>query len=378
MRARVPGFCMVEGCGRQAQVTGFCQLHYDRWRRFGDPLYVRPVKPPRERLPRPVKLCTITGCERRAIARGFCDKHYARWRAHGDPLHVAKRGRPLPTALCAVEGCERQAVTRGFCKPHYERWRLHGHPLRERETRPRTGQDRLRAWLAEHPNPCLTYNLQEIGDEFGMTRERVRQLILKVTGQPWGRRGGEARRAKTDRLLADFLEAHPEAMLIADLRGMSLREIGEAIGIAESQVQQSWKRLGLPPRSLQTLTPGERAARRTETLYLETCVSCGAEFPWTPQKERNRRAKGTRVVCSTGCGIRQAIREGQKWGRHSEGKEKWGARILRMETCITCGVEFPWTNRRERDRKAQGCRIVCSRGCGQRAAHQEKLERGEP
>lgn len=31
------------------------------------------------------RTCTIDGCNSSAVARGWCDKHYRRWRRHGDP-----------------------------------------------------------------------------------------------------------------------------------------------------------------------------------------------------------------------------------------------------------------------------------------------------
>lgn len=33
--------CDVEGCERSRKAYQFCNLHYQRWRRFGDPLYTR-------------------------------------------------------------------------------------------------------------------------------------------------------------------------------------------------------------------------------------------------------------------------------------------------------------------------------------------------
>lgn len=30
--------------------------------------------------------CSIAGCGKRVLARGWCDMHYTRWRRHGDPL----------------------------------------------------------------------------------------------------------------------------------------------------------------------------------------------------------------------------------------------------------------------------------------------------
>ena len=42
----------------------------------------------------PAKDCTVDGCTSAAICRGWCEKHYYRWRRHGDPLTVRKTGVP--------------------------------------------------------------------------------------------------------------------------------------------------------------------------------------------------------------------------------------------------------------------------------------------
>lgn len=34
--------CSIEGCDGHAVVRGWCQTHYDRWHRFGDPLVIKP------------------------------------------------------------------------------------------------------------------------------------------------------------------------------------------------------------------------------------------------------------------------------------------------------------------------------------------------
>ena len=36
--------------------------------------------------------CTIAGCTSPHEARGWCEKHWKRWRKHGDPLKVASNG----------------------------------------------------------------------------------------------------------------------------------------------------------------------------------------------------------------------------------------------------------------------------------------------
>jgi hypothetical protein len=40
--------------------------------------------------------CNVDDCEAPAEKRGFCDLHYTRWRRHGDPLIVLRRHRAEP------------------------------------------------------------------------------------------------------------------------------------------------------------------------------------------------------------------------------------------------------------------------------------------
>lgn len=67
--------------------------------------------------------CTIGDCEKPSRKRSWCDMHYARWRKHGDPAYQ----RPKPD--CSIEDCTKQAIARGWCATHYWRWQRHGDPL---------------------------------------------------------------------------------------------------------------------------------------------------------------------------------------------------------------------------------------------------------
>ncbi|MBM6622643.1 hypothetical protein JTF08_13590 [Micrococcaceae bacterium RIT802] len=88
--------CSVDGCDREAKGgRGFCGLHYQRFRKHGDPLVIKQRGPTAgfraEKVPVP---CSVDGCERDVEARGFCPLHYGRFRRHGDPLVVKPKGRP--------------------------------------------------------------------------------------------------------------------------------------------------------------------------------------------------------------------------------------------------------------------------------------------
>ena len=41
-------------------------------------------------MPKPIKYCSIVGCVNRCYGHGWCNKHYSRWRRNGDPEKVVK------------------------------------------------------------------------------------------------------------------------------------------------------------------------------------------------------------------------------------------------------------------------------------------------
>lgn len=75
--------CTVPGCTGVHEARGYCQKHYRRWKRHGDPNHQ----------PTP-RSCTIPDCDRPHRARGWCDTHYAAWKRNGDPTtrHQAPHG----------------------------------------------------------------------------------------------------------------------------------------------------------------------------------------------------------------------------------------------------------------------------------------------
>ncbi|WP_433379404.1 hypothetical protein [Streptosporangium sp. CA-115845] len=72
-----------------------------------------------------------TRCPRPAIARGWCNKHYVRWQRTGDPL--GNRSRAGQYTFCAVvedgRTCGERSVSKGMCRKHYSRFQRHGNPL---------------------------------------------------------------------------------------------------------------------------------------------------------------------------------------------------------------------------------------------------------
>lgn len=120
--------CLVVGCEREYSAKGYCRYHYEKFRKYGDPLASKPkrkesvcaIRTSRKENP----ICSIEGCEKPVQARGWCSMHYKRWEEHGDPLANFTRTR----GECLVEGCSEPAHAKGYCLVHYSRWRRSGDP----------------------------------------------------------------------------------------------------------------------------------------------------------------------------------------------------------------------------------------------------------
>lgn len=59
--------------------------------------------------------CSIDECEKRVLARGWCDKHYKRWQKHGDPLIAQSQPK--------ARACKHGDSTRTYRAPEYAAWR---------------------------------------------------------------------------------------------------------------------------------------------------------------------------------------------------------------------------------------------------------------
>lgn len=64
------GICGVLGCGRVYRSKGLCREHY--MEKFGAGLKDQP--------------CSVPECKRPLYRRGWCAGHYQRWKKYGDPL----------------------------------------------------------------------------------------------------------------------------------------------------------------------------------------------------------------------------------------------------------------------------------------------------
>lgn len=61
--------------------------------------------------------CKVAGCDREHYGSGYCDPHWRRWKRTGDPGTVEIR--PYAIGVCGYEGCGRQHSAGGWCATHY-------------------------------------------------------------------------------------------------------------------------------------------------------------------------------------------------------------------------------------------------------------------
>lgn len=72
--------------------------------------------------------CSVKGCQSPVKGRGWCNLHYHRWRAYGDP-EALRLGPYEPRGdACKVDGCLRPVKAKGLCTGHYMRMKTHGVP----------------------------------------------------------------------------------------------------------------------------------------------------------------------------------------------------------------------------------------------------------
>lgn len=50
-----------------------------------------------------MKLCTVDRCSKKHASKGFCDTHYSRWRRNGDPTIYSRAERPRKPRTPATE-----------------------------------------------------------------------------------------------------------------------------------------------------------------------------------------------------------------------------------------------------------------------------------
>lgn len=71
------------------------------------------------------RTCSIEGCDKIHFGKSWCTMHYNRWRRHGDPV-AEPRKEPKPKVPCSAVECGKWAHALGLCPMHYSRMRTYG------------------------------------------------------------------------------------------------------------------------------------------------------------------------------------------------------------------------------------------------------------
>ena len=174
-----------------------------------------------------------------------------------------------------------------------------GSPPRARG-RSQTAQ-RLNQFLAAHSDDWHEFTLVELGGQFGITSQAIHRLL-----PDWGRYRASARAE----WLRNFAADHPGARRPKNPGTMTWSAIGRELGVSGECVAQLWRKLGLPSdvrstdEQLKERHALRQQVRNARVLRDEICEVCARRFSWTGFRERERRNKGKRFVCSRSCAQR--------------------------------------------------------------------------
>jgi len=113
--------CSINNCNKKHESKGYCRSHYNKFRRFGDPLYERKLNI--------FKKCKIEDCKNKSSSLGYCGSHYSKFKLHGDPFY--KRDLNY-LKKCLVENCNNKQRSKGYCNEHYSKLLKYNNPNFER------------------------------------------------------------------------------------------------------------------------------------------------------------------------------------------------------------------------------------------------------
>ena len=120
-KAATPKPCAVEDCDDIVIARGFCETHYRKNLKYGDPLISLYSPAPAD------GRCIVLSCGNGGkLTKGFCTKHYQKWRKYGDPLGGDEYAPPPSDGLCTADDCFNSHFSSGWCRMHYMRMWVNG------------------------------------------------------------------------------------------------------------------------------------------------------------------------------------------------------------------------------------------------------------
>lgn len=144
-------------------------------------------------------MCSIEGCEGSVTSRGWCERHYTRWKRHGDPLVTMKRWRSSTDPVRETKACTKcneEKPLSAFSKSNKsgdgrkERCRSCVNAIERSKRDPQKELERARRWRVANPEKA---------------RMRVKRwrddnrLRFNATSQAWRKSRPEEMRAQSTR-----------------------------------------------------------------------------------------------------------------------------------------------------------------------------------
>lgn len=60
-----------------------------------------------------MKVCTVEDCQEKHRCKGFCQEHYDKWRRHGNPLAITAKKSPTGSGSKTISGYHRIGINGG-------------------------------------------------------------------------------------------------------------------------------------------------------------------------------------------------------------------------------------------------------------------------
>lgn len=104
--------------------------------------------------------CSVDDCDNQKFGFGYCAKHYQKFKKYGNPLGGPGSGRKIKHEVCTIEDCGKKHAAQGLCQMHYRRNALYGdpntikgHTRTDKKRVSRTGY--VLVYNPEHPNSTV-------------------------------------------------------------------------------------------------------------------------------------------------------------------------------------------------------------------------------
>lgn len=125
----MPKVCSIANCGKPAAKRGYCNAHYLKLIRYGNPLGGSWSWGEKRESQHEGKTCAVDGCSRVAEVDYLCKLHWSRRNKTGDVGPAGLKPRGLGVTVCSVDGClNASPFTKGMCALHYHRVSNTGEP----------------------------------------------------------------------------------------------------------------------------------------------------------------------------------------------------------------------------------------------------------